>query len=134
MGHKDEKLNSFVDQLMVNDSLEQSSKDFTDNLMSKIEAISKPMTIVYKPLISKTGWIIIGVAICSLIGYVLFNEPSSSSRLSEIVDLSKIKMNPLSDLSFNFSKTLMYASVLLALMIGVQIPLLKRHFNKQLSI
>ncbi|MCC1484523.1 hypothetical protein [Winogradskyella immobilis] len=132
MGRNDEKLNKFVDQLMANDTLEQPSKDFTDNLMSKIETISTTTTIVYKPLISKMGWIIISTVICLLVGYVIFNEPSGNSKLLEFVDLSKIK-NPLANVSFNFSKTLMYTSVLLALMIGVQIPLLKNYFNKRMA-
>lgn len=132
MEYNDKKLNSFVDQLMTNATLEKPSIDFADNLMSKIEGISTSTVTVYKPLISKTAWITIIIIMGVLVGYMYFSEPVSNSKLLEIIDLSKIK-NPLANVSFNFSKTLTYTMVLLALMLGIQIPLLKNYLNKRLD-
>ena len=51
---KDEKrIDAFVDKLMANDTLEQPTLDFTDNVMSKVESISNSIATVYKPLIPK---------------------------------------------------------------------------------
>jgi uncharacterized membrane protein len=134
MEHNDKKFSSFVDQLMANDTLEQPSADFTDHLMSKIEAISTSTATVYKPLIPKAVWVTVFVAMGVLIGYIYLKEPVGNSKLLEAIDFSKIAKNPFANVSFNFSKTLMYAMVLLALMIGIQIPLLKNYFNKRMAI
>jgi hypothetical protein len=128
----DKKIEAFIDKLMSADSLEQPSIDFTANVMSKVEAISNSTATVYKPLISKQVWILIVATFLALVGYVIFNEPSTSSGLLERFDLSGVS-NPLENISFNFSKTLMYAMVLMAVMFSVQIPILKHYFNNRMS-
>lgn len=128
----DKKIEAFIDKLMSADSLEQPSIDFTDKVMSKVEAMSNSTATVYKPLISKPVWILIVATFLALVGYVIFNEPSTSSGLLERFDLSGVS-NPLENVSFNFSKTLMYAMVLMAVMFSVQIPILKHYFNNRMS-
>jgi hypothetical protein len=132
MEKDDKKIEAFIDKLMSADSLEQPSLDFTDNVMSKVEAIFNSTATVYKPLISKPVWILIITGFIALVGYIVFNEPSSSSGLLERFDLSNVS-NPLENISFNFSKTLMYAMVLMAVMFSVQIPILKHYFNNRMS-
>ena len=134
MAHNDEKLNRLVDELMANDVLEQPSSDFTNNLMSHIETISHSSITVYKPLISKTGWVVIFMIISAIVAYVLSVGSSESSGLFENITLFDNIENPLANLSFNVSKTVLYATVLFALMVGIQIPLLKNYLNKQLSV
>ena len=128
----DKKIEAFIDKLMSADALEQPSLDFTAHVMSKVEAISNSTVTVYKPLISKPVWMLIISAFVALVGYVVFNEPSTSSGLLERFDLSGVS-NPLENISFNFSKTLMYAMVLMAVMFSIQIPVLKHYFNKRMS-
>ena len=132
MEKDDKRIEDLVNKLMTADSLEQPSFDFTDKVMSKVEAISNSTSTVYKPLISKPVWILIVVAFLALVGYIIFNEPSTNSSLLERFDLSGVS-NPLENISFNFSKTLMYAMVLMAIMFSIQIPVLKHYFNKRMT-
>ena len=53
MEHEDKKIKAFIDKLMLADSLEQPTSDFTDKVMFKVETLSAS-TIAYKPLIPKS--------------------------------------------------------------------------------
>lgn len=131
---KDEKkIETFIDNLMSADSLERPSLDFTDNVMSKVEAISNSTVTVYKPLISKSVWYIIIGSFVALVGYIFLKEPVSNNSWFSSFDLSYITINPFENVSFNFSKSLMYALVFLAIMMSIQIPLLKHYFNKRMT-
>lgn len=131
---KDEKrIEAFVDKLMANDTLEQPTLDFTDNVMSKVESISNSIATVYKPLIPKSVWFVIIASFVALVGYIYLKEPVTSSGWLDRFNLSNTAINPLENVAFNFSKTLMYAVVLLAIMVSIQVPLLKHYFNKRMA-
>ena len=132
MERDEKKIEAFIDKLMSADALEQPSLDFTDKVMSKVEAISNSTATVYKPLISKPVWILIITGFLALVGYVIFKEPATGSGLLERFNLSGVS-NPLENISFNFSKTLIYAMVLMAVMFSIQIPILKQYFNRRMS-
>src|SRR5580693_8506690 len=53
--------------------LESPSHDFTAKVMANVLAIEKSKASVYKPLISKTGWILIFGGIITAIGYFILN-------------------------------------------------------------
>jgi hypothetical protein len=133
MENEDKKIEELVDKLMANDSLEKAPINFTDEVMSKIEVLSEATTIVYKPLIPKYVWWLLGLGFVALIVNVILNKPSNSSSLSERYDLPEISFDLLNNLSVDFSSTLMYATVLLAIMVAIQVPLLKQYFNQKLS-
>lgn len=132
MERNEKKIEAFIDKLMSADALEQPSIDFTDKVMSKVETISNSTVTIYKPLISKPVWILIITGFVALVGYVIFKEPTTGSGMLERFNLSGIS-NPLENISFNFSKTLMYAMVLMAVMFSIQIPILKQYFNSKMS-
>jgi len=133
MERDEKKIEAFIDKLMSADSLEQPSLDFTDKVMSKVEAISSSTATVYKPLISKSIWYIIIGSFVALVGYIYLKEPVINNGWFNRFDLSNFSINPLKNVSFNFSKTLIYAVVLLAVMVSIQIPLLKHYFNKRMA-
>ncbi|MTE27279.1 MULTISPECIES: hypothetical protein [Winogradskyella] len=129
----DKRIEDLVNKLMSADSLEQAPADFTDNVMSKIEAISESKTIVYKPLIPKYVWWLIASGFVGLVGYALFSKSNDTTSLSERYNLPDVSFSLWENFSFDFSNALMHATVLLAIMVGVQIPLLKQYFNNRLS-
>jgi len=131
---KDEKrIEALIDKLMANETLEQPALDFTDNVMSQVEAISISSTTDYKPLIPKSVWLLIGISFIALFGYIYLKEPVTSSGWLNRFNLSNISIIPLEKVSFNFSNTLMYAVVLLGIMVSIQVPLLKHYFNKRMA-
>ena len=133
MENEDKRIEELVDKLMANDSLEKAPVNFTNDVMSKIEALSETKTIVYKPLIPKYIWWLLGLGFVALIVNVILNKPSDSSSLSERYNIPEISFDVFNNLSVDFSSTLMYATVLLAVMVAIQVPLLKQYFNQKLS-
>jgi hypothetical protein len=131
MENDEKKIEAFIDKLMADETLEQPSLDFTDKVMSKVEAISR--ATVYKPLIPQSIWFIIIGSFIALVGYIYFKEPLTSSGWLDRFNLSNISISPLQNVSFEFSKTLMYAMVFLAITVSIQIPLLKQYFNKRMA-
>lgn len=129
----DEKnIEAFIDKLMSADTLEQPSVNFTDKVMSQVEAVSNTKAIVYKPLISKTVWFIIIGAFIALAGYLTINETKANNSWFNRFDWSNVSFNLFENVSSNLSSTLMYAVVFLAIMVSVQVPLLKHYFNKRM--
>jgi hypothetical protein len=133
MENGDKRIEELVDKLMANDSLEKAPVNFTNDVMSKIEALSETKTIVYKPLIPKYVWWLLGLGFVALIVNVILSKSSNSSSLSERYNLPEVSFDVFNNLSVDFSSTLMYATVLLAVMVAIQVPLLKQYFNQKLS-
>ncbi|MAB49513.1 MAG: hypothetical protein CMC05_12880 [Flavobacteriaceae bacterium] len=133
MENEDKRIEELVDKLMANDSLEKAPVNFTNDVMSKIELLSETKTIVYKPLIPKYVWWLLGLGFVALIVNVILNKSSDSSSLSERYNLPEVSFDVFNNLSVDFSSTLMYATVLLAIMVAIQVPLLKQYFNQKLS-
>ena len=131
MERDDKKIEELVDKLMSADRLEQPSIDFTTNVMSKVEAISNSKATVYKPLIPKYVWYMLFCSLGALVAYVYLKDPVVNSEWLKKIEFSKLAFNPFENLSVNSSKTMMYSLVLLAIMVGVQVPLLKNYFNKK---
>jgi len=131
---KDEKkIEALIDQLMSEDILEQTSFNFTDSVMSIVEAVSNSTVAVYKPLISKPVWFIILGSFVALVAYIYLKEPITNNGWFNSFEWSNISLNPFAKLSFNVSTTLIYAFAFLAIMVGVQVPLLKHYFNKRMA-
>ena len=133
MEKDDKKIEELVNKLMEADALEQAPINFTDNVMSKIEALSNSKAMVYKPLIPKYILWLFGTGFIGIIGYLLFTQPTGSSTLLERFNLSDISLDPFEGLTFEFSNTLIYAMVLFAIMLSIQIPILKQYFNSRMS-
>lgn len=133
MENNNKNIEELIDKLMSKDTLEQPSLDFTDKVMSKVEAISNSKATVYEPLISKKVWILILTGFIALVVYNVFNKPSATGSLLERFNISGLFVNPFQVLSFDFSAIMVYAFVLLAIMISIQVPLLKYYFNKRMT-
>ena len=133
MENEDKRIEDLVNRLMENDSLEKAPADFTNDVMSKIEMLSEAKTIVYKPLIPKYVWWLLGFGFVALIVNIVLNKSSDSSGLSKRYNLPEVSLDLFGNLPVDFSNTLMYATVLLAVMVAIQIPLLKQYFNQKLS-
>lgn len=129
----DKKLENFVDKLLSETSLEQPSTGFVDTLMSKINALPQSKETVYKPLISKWAWSGLLLAIVALITYFNAVDTAANSTWVKYIDVTPLFKNPFENLSLEFSKTFTYTMVLLAIMLCIQIPLLKHYFNKRMS-
>ncbi|MDO1499963.1 hypothetical protein Q2T40_07450 [Winogradskyella maritima] len=133
MAPEKKKLDDFVDRLMKNDGLEKPSDAFMDNLMAKIEAQPAKSATVYKPLISKPVWALVFTAVLGIVAYTILNDSSGDSQILNALDVSQYSFNPFKNFNLEFSQTIMYSAVLFALMVGVQVGVLKNYFNNRLN-
>ncbi|WP_111683764.1 hypothetical protein [Winogradskyella tangerina] len=133
MEKDDKRIEDLVNKLMQADSLETAPADFTDKVMAKVEALSNSEVTVYKPLIPKYIWWLLAAGFATLVGNILLGKPSEGTSLVERYNLPDVSFNLFENVSLDVSNTLMYAIVFLAIMVTVQIPILKQYFNSRLS-
>ena len=133
MKHDDKRITDLINKLMHADNLESAPIGFTDNVMAKIEALSQSKSTIYKPLIPSSVWWLLGIGFIALVTYVLFNKPTTNESFIDHYNLPEVSMNFLEGMSLDLSSSLMYAMVFFAVMISIQIPLLKQYFNKRLA-
>ena len=132
----DKYIEKFVDKMMKEISLETPSVDFTAQIMSQVLKIKTSQTTVYKPLISKWVWYGIFISMLGLIAYLSFNSSAVSGGLLEKLNLGTLLKFSMPNLfsGLHFSKTTIYACVLLTVMLFIQIPILKHHMGKRLEV
>ena len=100
--------------------------DFTAKVMSHVLADSKSGVTVYKPLISKTAWVVLFLVATVLIVFSIYSNESYSLGILEKVDLSKV---PNLFSGIKISQTAMYSLLMFGIMLCIQVPLLKHYFN-----
>jgi len=127
-----EKQSKHIDKITKNiikdAGLHQPSTNFLSNVMEAIETQSVSQAIVYKPLISKTTWILL-FALTALIVVLLFIFPV----FSETPLFGQFTIPEEFNFKFNLpemklSKTAIYGVGFLSLFL-LQIPFLKRQLN-----
>src|SRR4051812_17469110 len=124
MKESDKNIENLIDKMMTEDTLESPSIDFTSKIMSQVLIAEKSKINVYKPLISISTWILIGIALALLVIYNVYfvgteNNleigKSYTDKISAIVSLIHI------------SKTILYAILIVPFMILIQIGVLKNY-------
>ncbi|TDJ06678.1 MAG: hypothetical protein E2O67_03435 [Deltaproteobacteria bacterium] len=131
--HTEQHLDKLAKKVMQLSSLESPSLDFTAKIMAKVEASATSSITVYKPLISKSGWLIISILVIGGLTYGIFSSGLEGLGWFDNVDYSIISNNKVTEAisRITFSKTLMYAIGLCGLVFFIQIPMMKHYFNRQ---
>ena len=131
----DKHLDDLSRKVIGKSAVESPSFDFTQTVMSQVKALGTSRVTMYVPLISKRIWFLLGVGIVSVIGYILFGTSNTESTwfgsliLDRYVDF-KIT-NAFS--GFDVSPTMLYIALLFAIMLAIQIPILKHQLDKRLE-
>jgi hypothetical protein len=133
--NEDKNIEQYVHKVIKETPLESPSRDFTANIMANILAMDKSKATVYKPLISKTGWVLIFSGIIGTIVYFILNggtqvegHPwSFGSGVKEYIKTySDIHL-------FQFSRTTINVIVVSAVLMIIQITLLKNYLDKRVA-
>lgn len=129
----DKLLNELAKKVLHERNLESPSYNFTEHVMSRVNALKDSKITTYQPLISKRNWILIGIAFVLTIAYIIYSKDGTTTNWIDAFDMSVLTNNKVSSAvsGFNISQTLAYALGLFALMICVQVTYLKHHFNKR---
>ena len=130
--NEDKQIEKLVDHIMKDTLLESPSSDFTSKVMSKILASKTSDVTVYKPLISKSVFIVIFGCIITLFIYLLMNGEKQENSWFSHIKFNLFYNNELTSV-FKVSKIMLYAVVSTTIMFLVQISFLKNYFNKQLE-
>jgi hypothetical protein len=134
---KDKKLDTFIRKAVIEAGLENPSVDFTRSVLSKIQADAQKSTaFVYRPLISKSVWLMILTAIAGVFVYSIWENPSSEINWLTVLKLNRFaEFNLLANsLNFYISNTVIYSFVGLAFFVWVQVFLLKSYMNKRIAL
>lgn len=121
--------------LIKNAGVMGPSERFLHNVMDEIRISSIQDKITYQPLISKKGWILVGLTILAVIILVLLMSGDSVSVFDKISsylpDLS-LKTNILKN--FEIYDTTVYGILFLTIMFFVQISFIKKKIDMTLSL
>ncbi|MEH6535641.1 MAG: hypothetical protein V7719_04565 [Psychroserpens sp.] len=129
----DKHLDDLTRKVIGKSAMERPSLDFTQTIMSQIKALKTSKITTYVPLISKRMWSIMAVGMVAILVYIGLSTSGEESSWLNNLGLERFSnyelSNPLAGIEF--SQTLVYAVLLFAIMLCIQIPILKRHFDKR---
>ncbi len=132
----DKHIEKLVDKTMMKSSLESPSLDFTNIVMAHVNALGQSSVTTYKPLISKPMWFAIFAVALAIVLYIIFGMNTTEAGWLSFIDLSVLTNNKFSNAvsGFTVSKTVMYGIVLFGIMLFIQVPILKHHFDKRIAV
>lgn len=127
MDKQSKKIDKLSHKLINQAGLEKPSVDFLSNVMNKIEVKKASQPFIFKPLISKSMWLLIIsftlITFALLMVYPVFTE----STLYKLPSLSKLTFQfP----EIHFSKITIYGLGFLSLFL-IQIPFLKKQIEQR---
>jgi len=129
----DKHLDHLSRKVIGKSSIESPSFDFTQTVMTHINELKTSKVTTYVPLISKRVWSIIAIIFVGLLGYTFFGTSTQKTNWADKLGLEELPNlelnNPLANLEV--SQTLIYSVLLFAIMLCIQIPILKRYFDKR---
>ena len=131
MKENDKEIENLIEKMMAENTLESPSFDFTSKIMSQVLAQEKSKIKAYKPLISKTTWIFIGLCLVALTAYSIYSNSDVSNF--EIAKLYSDKASTLFS-GIHLSKNILYALLIVPFMVLVQIGVLKNYFDKKYEL
>ncbi|WP_269234275.1 hypothetical protein [Flavobacterium flavigenum] len=134
MKESDKNLENLIDKIMAEEKLQSPSIDFTSKIMAKVLILEEKKQKTYKPLISKSVWVSIGIALALLVVYTsLFSVSESTLKIDEIGKLYSNKITSVFT-GVHFSKNILYAILIIPFMVLVQVGVLKNYFDKKYQV
>lgn len=131
MKESDKNIENLIEKMMEETTLQSPSIDFTSSIMSQILVTEKAKIKPYKPLISISTWIFIGITFAVLVLYNVFFAETQNN-----LEIGKSYTDKISALvsGIHVSKTLLYALLIVPFMILIQIGVLKNYFDKKYQL
>ncbi|MCB0465601.1 MAG: hypothetical protein KDC78_08000 [Aequorivita sp.] len=124
------ELEHLVGKVMEKAPLETPSFQFTDKVMAAINAELQRESNCYRPLISRYVWAIIAVVVIGFTAYIWFLvQPAPLNLPTLSFDFMEDNLVTKEFAAFKPSKITIYGVLLLAVMLCIQIPVLKRYFD-----
>ena len=131
-----ENIEGFTKYIMKEVDVEKPSTDFLFKVMETVKSDSKvPLSIIYKPLIPKSVWVLIVILFVVLSVFVLTGSTVNYYLLSQI-DVPIVEKVLAFDLfkNIHFSKTFTLSFIVFSAFVMVQLFFIKNYYNNQQSI
>ena len=135
---KEQQLDKVISEAMQKTAVKSPSVDFTQTLMSKIQATQvSQTTIVYQPLISRRVWALLATIFVLLIGYVSFSNIGFTT-VSGVLKHSFDTVGswniptwnlPSLEVSLATSSPFVYGALILVSFLLIEIVILKRKYS-----
>lgn len=128
-------LEQLAAKVMQKTTLETPSFQFTDKVMAAINVQEQAAAVCNRPLIPKYIWVAIAAVVIGFTAYIWFLVQPAPLDLPTL-SFDFMENNPISQevAAISPSKITSYAILLLALMLCVQIPMLKQYFDKRAAV
>jgi len=128
------KFDQFIQNKIKEEGLEKPSLNFTKSVISKIETQKEHSAIMdYKPLVPKNVWYSGAAIVILIFCYLIFGNIAlefnwlPEMKMPQIGQFKLFERLP----NINISNIYVYAFIGLAFFVGVQVYLLKTHFDKR---
>lgn len=127
----DKLSNIIVKKAIRTSNLESPSSDFTNHIMAHVRP--KSTAIVYRPLISRTGWILIFGSVITFVVFSYLNLGVDTNEWFQNIDLHSILTNGVANFfsKLKFDQITSYAMLVCGIMLCAQIPILKHFMDKK---
>lgn len=131
---EDKIIEKLIDKVMKQSTLETPSVDFTSIIMGKVDVIKANASTTYEPLISKRIWFAIFGVFLVFVVYVIWIGKLEGSGWFGSMDFNILSANKFSEIfnGIRLSNTTSVSILMFAVMLLVQIPLLKYYFSKRI--
>lgn len=132
--NEDRHTEALIDKVMKHSTLETPDFNFASVVMAKVDTIKLISLTTYEPLISKRAWLMVfGIFLLFVVYVIWFGKPEASGWV-DTMDFDFLSANNFSEIfnGIQLSKTTSSSILMFALMLLIQIPLLKYYFDKRL--
>lgn len=132
----DKQIDDLTRKVIEKASLESPSSDFTAQILAKVIDSKQSDITIFRPLISKTSWLVIFVGFTALVVYAIIGmQPQTPNGLG-ILDFSTLLNNKISGIISRliFSKTVKYALLSLSIMLLIQVYFFKSYLDKRFEV
>lgn len=132
----EKNIEEFTTYIMKEANIEAPSTDFLNKVMDSVKLENKlSLSKVYKPLISKSAWVIITIVIVFLSIFIFTESSQNSMKLPNInfALFNEIVSTNLFE-RIHFSDTFTFSFVLFSLLVILQLVVIKNYFNKQNTV
>ena len=131
MKEENKNIENLIDKMMAENTLESPSFDFTSKIMAQVLVTEKSKIKTYKPLISKSIWIVICLG---LVGLTVYASLFSGNEYNVGIDKSYTEKFSAVFSGIHLSKNILYAILVVPFTILIQIGLLKNYFDKKYQL
>lgn len=130
----EKEINEFTKFIIKEAGVESPSSNFVNKVMNTVagENILAESHSLYKPLISKKGWFIMGVLLLSGVIFMSSGVLENAGLFSKLTTVfHHINLNILVE-SFNFSRTFMFSVLFFGVAVLTQLLIIKHFINSRL--